>query len=149
MVAARVLVAGALMASMNISIAEDGSGAVWRFHEHQNQDISDGKAPERTSHYEPFSILSSDEERVMKSAYLERVMMCKHTNDTMAETMDLLSNYMVISSGGDHSMAITRFAGLQGEKPAVIDLMVTKPDQILRYVAVNNQIVLSCRYPGL
>ena len=110
------------------------------------QGVSAQVKPQRSASYIPFEIISTKLNATMSSEYVEAVLMCKSTSSNLAANLELLKNYDIISTSGDHSLAITRFGGRQQGRSVVVDVMVSRPDQVFRYVAVNNEFVLSCGY---
>jgi hypothetical protein len=101
--------------------------------------------PKRLKGYKPFSITSAKLGKEISSKHIETKLLCRSIFETFAETKALIKKYDVLRSGGDHSMAMTDFLGLQDGKEVTITLMTTRSDNILKYIMVDGQTVLSCR----
>ena len=86
----------------------------------------------------------------MSDIQIARNLMCKPPESIVAETMNLLNNYVLVDSDKtDGTMTITSFSGNQDGKDALISLAIDERanPRVLRYVFVNDSVALSCKTP--
>lgn len=98
----------------------------------------------RKEGYKPFVITSSSLNKEVTSDAVEENLMCRSTLETMESSMYLLKNFDLVESGGDSSLAITSFRGVQEGRGVTVSFMVSKDDNVLRYIWVDNISTLGC-----
>ena len=105
--------------------------------------LADAKAV-RKEGFRAFSIVSSKTGGKITSDVIEEIM-CDSPFQHLEIHMNLLKNFDIIKTYGDHSMGVVIFAGVQNGNPVRVSLATSheKP-QKLKYVFVDGALVLAC-----
>lgn len=99
----------------------------------------------KSADYRPFTVVSTKLKKEMPDNYIQERLMCRSTMAALAENLDLLQNYDLISSSAtDGTMSLTSFRGRQGGRAVEVIFAVDTSTRQLSYLWIDDKPVFRC-----